>query len=264
MTSMRAFFVLTGLASLLMLPSLHAQQVVKGTSGKKHIKAKGMNLVAYDDRKIHYGFFLALNYSSFVTTPSQFMVDRVKQRLASPDTFGRKEPVIFGYEQRPMPSFTTGFIFNYRLGQHYDIRVNPTVSFYSRFLQFRYGTPRGDSTVNQLNQSTFSFIEVPILFKYKSKRRNNTRMYIIAGIKPGFEVGAKRGEIDQRFLRARTRDLSLEYGFGFDLYYPFFKFSPELRFSTGFMNLKNPDDNDFVRSIGRMTTQTVTLYLNFE
>jgi Outer membrane protein beta-barrel domain len=241
-----------------------AQQSISGEVRPNKIKVKGKNLVGYDNRLTHYGFFVAINYSSFISKPSQLMVDRVKDRLANPETLGLAKPVIFGYTQVPMPSFTTGFVYNRRLGSHFDFRFNPTVSFYQRYLQFRYGRPNGDSTVNQLNQSVFSFIELPILFKYKSRRRNNTRMYIIGGIKPGFEVGAKKAEIDQRSLRTRTRDLSIEYGFGFDLYYTFFKFSPELRFSTGIANLKNNDNNDFALSLGRITTQTVTLYLNFE
>jgi hypothetical protein len=87
---------------------------------------------------------------------------------------------------------------------------------------------------------------------------------MIGGIRPGIEVGAKRSEVDQRSLRVRTFDMTFEYGFGFDFYYPFFKFSPEVRFSTGFMNMVNPDNNEFANSIKKMTTQTVTLYLNFE
>jgi hypothetical protein len=243
---------------------VEAQQVITGNSGAKHVKRKGMNLVGYDDGKVHYGFFLGLNYSIFRAKPSQFLVDGVRARLRSPDTFGTKPPQIFGFNPQGLPAFTAGFILNLRLEKHFDFRVLPQVSFYQRSVSFRYGTPRGDSTVRQLNQSTFSFIEIPLLIKYKSKRRNNTRLYMIAGLKPCFEVGAKRGEIDQRSLRTRTIDLTVDYGFGGDFYYPYFKFSPELRFSTGLLNMINPDDNEFANSLKRMTTQSVTLFINFE
>ena len=89
-------------------------------------------------------------------------------------------------------------------------------------------------------------------------------MYMIAGIKPSVEVGSKKGEIQDDRLRSTTFDFSVEYGFGFDLYYPLFKFSPEVRFSHGFSNLRNVDPNTYSKSIEKMYTHTVTFYFNFE
>jgi len=262
----KKFFLVIPFLLALNLPAHIAlsQQVIHGTAGQHKAKRRGLNLVGYDNRKIHYGFYLALNYSTFRVAPSQTMVDNVKFRQANPDTSRYATPVIYGMNPVGSPSFTTGFIFNYRLHEYLDFRFNPGVSFYQRTMQFRYARPQGDSTITQLNQSTFSFMEFPIMLKYKSKRRHNTRLYMIGGIRPGIEVGAKRSEVDQRSLRVRTFDITFEYGFGFDFYYPFFKFSPEVRFSTGFMNMVNPDNNEFANSIKKMTTQTVTLYLNFE
>lgn len=250
--------------AMVLVLSAQAQQVIKGNSEHKRVKRRGVNLANYDLRKIHYGFYLALNHSSFRISQSQSMVDAVNYRQAHPDTSRYAKPVIYGINPLGFPSFTTGFIFNYRLNEYLDFRFSPGVSFYQRQVQFRYARPQGDSLVTQLNQSTFSYLEFPLLLKYKSKRRHNTRMYMLGGIRPGIEVGAKKNEVDQRALRARTIDCTLEYGFGLDLYYPFFKFSPEIRFSTGFMNMVNPDNNEFSNSIKRMTTQTITLYLNFE
>ena len=89
-------------------------------------------------------------------------------------------------------------------------------------------------------------------------------MYMLAGIKPGLEVGSKKNEIQNDRLRSTTFDFSFEYGFGFDFYYPLFKFSPEIRFSHGIVNLCNADPNAYSQSIKKMYTHTVTLYFNFE
>ena len=89
-------------------------------------------------------------------------------------------------------------------------------------------------------------------------------MYMLAGIKPALEVGSKKNEIQNDRLRARVIDFNIEYGLGFDMYYPLFKFSPEIRFSHGFVNMKVDDPNEYARSINTMLTHTVTLYFNFE
>lgn len=222
---------------------------------KKTVTRRGQNLVAYDDRLLHYGFFLAINRSGFRANSSDYF----NQQLQDPrlDTNTR----LFAINPRHAIGFTTGFILNFRLFDLLDVRALPTVSFYQRFVDFRY---EKDSVVTELKQSTFSFVELPILLKFKSQRRNNTRMYMLGGIKPGIEVGSKKGEIQNDRLRSNTFDFNIEYGFGFDFYYPLFKFSPEIRFSHGLMNLKNEDPNAYSKSIKKLSTHTVTLYLNFE
>lgn len=226
-----------------------------GGSDGKTITRKGQNLVAYDDRLLHYGFFLAVNSSGFRAPASPFFNSQLSNPNIKPDE------KLFAINPRHGLGFTTGFILNVRIFDLMDVRILPTVSFYQRFVDFRY---QNDSIVTELKQSTFSFVELPIMLKFKSQRRNNTRMYMLAGFKPGVEVGSKKNEIQNDRLRSTTFDFSVEYGFGFDLYYPLFKFSPEIRFSHGLMNLKNKDPNNYSYSISKMYTHTVTIYLNFE
>lgn len=230
-------------------------QFQKSGDDGKTVKRKGQNLVSYDNRLLHYGFFLGLNRSGFRVNASPYF----NKQLV--DTSLKSDAKLYAINPIASAGFSTGFILNIRLFDLLDARVLPTVSFYQRYVDFRY---QNDSVVTELKQSTFSFIEVPILLKYKSQRRNNTRMYMLAGIKPAIEVGSKKGEIQDDRLRSTTFDFNLEYGFGFDLYYPLFKFSPEIRFSHGFSNLRNKDPNVYSQSIRKMYTHTITLYFNFE
>ncbi len=254
----KRLFNITVFAFLLLAQfALGQSQSQFGRSGEdsKTVKRKGQNLVAYDNRLLHYGFFLAINRSGFRTNASPYFNQQLRDSSLLPDA------KLYAINPRASIGFTTGFILNVRLFDFLDARILPTVSFYQRFVDFRY---QNDSIVTELKQSTFSFIELPLMLKYKSQRRNNTRMYMIAGIKPGIEVGSKKGEIQDDRLRATTFDFNLEYGFGFDLYYPLFKFSPEIRFSHGFSNLRNKDPNAYSKSISKMYTHTVSVYFNFE
>jgi hypothetical protein len=233
-------------------------------SNKKRVK--GMNMPDYDSKLLHLGFTLALHYTTFRTTPNDEFANRIAAYQANPDTNSRKHPnTIFGINPVGVPGVTVGFILpNLRLNRFFEFRLQPTFSFYNRYVEFRYSGAKGDSISTQLNQSIYSFIEPAFLLKYHSLRRNNTRMYMLAGLKPGIELGVKRSELDPTMLRLKGRDLCVEYGFGLDLYYPLFKFSPELRFSTGLLNMIYPDNNKYTQILGRMTTHTVTLLLNFE
>ena len=218
---------------------------------------KGTNLPNYDEKPLHYGFFIALNNASLKVKHSPYFTKQLENQANIP-----ADSLMAGIEPFQFMGFTTGFILNARLHDYFDLRLLPTVSFYQRQIDFRF---MDNSASSQLNQSTYSYLELPVMLKYKSVRRGNTRMYMIGGIKPAFEIGVKREELDPtEFMRTTTSDLSLEYGFGFDFYYPMFKFSPEVRFSHGIVDIKEQDSNRYARSVNRMTTHAVTFYLNFE
>lgn len=203
------------------------------------------NLPNYDNRKLHYGFQLALNYSGFKVKQSSHFVNQ--------DTVQSVRGIGSG-------AFALGFILNYRLSDFFDARFLPTVAFYERTIRYQFKSV--EEPIDAIFES--SFIELPLLLKYKSYRRKNLRMYMIGGLKPGIEVGARKRERRNDQLRTQSLDLSIDYGFGLDIYYPLFKFSPELRFSLGLSNLFNEDDNIFSNSIDGLSTYTVTLYLLFE
>ena len=248
------------LLAFLLLPLISGaqsqNQFQRSGDDSKTVKRKGQNLVAYDDRFLHYGFFLAINQSQFRVTSSKFFYEQQQDSSKIKDS-----SALLIMNSIPSLGFTTGFILNFRVFDLLDARILPTVSFYQRYIEFE--NLKGTRNV-ELKQSTFSFIELPIMVKFKSQRRNNTRMYLVAGIKPAFEVGSKKNEIQSDRLRSNGFDFNVEYGCGFDLYYPLFKFSPEVRFSHGFSNLRSADPNVYANSIQKMLTHTVTFYFNFE
>jgi len=204
-----------------------------------------INLPHYDDRPLHYGFFLAGNYSNFRIKPSQYFVD--SDSISSVRSVGTT-------------SFTLGFVLNKRLGQFLDARLLPSVAFYNRDVQFAY------NTTDEVDHQTYeaAMVEFPLLLKYKSVRRGNNRLYMLAGVKPSLEVGAKKKQKSNNDLRTNSMDLSLELGVGLDSYFELFKFSPEIRFSFGLFDMKNKDNNIYAKSIKDMKSFAVTFAFFFE
>jgi hypothetical protein len=108
-------------------------------------------------------------------------------------------------------------------------------------------------------------VEIPFLVKYKSARRKNTRMYLIGGITPGYEAsGTSDLEENADLLQIERFNLSAEFGFGLDLYYPLFKFSPEIRFSKGLLNLLSDKPNDLSAGLDALKTNVISLYFHFQ
>lgn len=199
----------------------------------------------YDNRKISYGFLIGLHTSTLnIKYSDQFVTQDF-------DTV---------YAVRPEWSsgFSLGFIVNYRVAEYLDIRLTPKVSFYEFKVNYEYTNM---PTNNVLIESTM--VEFPLLAKYKSARRGNVRMYMIGGFSPGIEASGKK-DFESRDLESRTFNLSIEGGFGFDLYYPLFKFSPEIRFSRGLVNVLGNPDNPYGQPLKSVNTNTISVYFLFQ
>ncbi len=205
-----------------------------------------LNLPFSDDKWLHYGFSIGLHTSTLKLKYSDKFVTHQMDSLHSIMT-------------RNAFGFSLGFITDFRLHDQFNIRILPKVSFYEFGVDYFFT----DSTsINQLIESTF--IEIPFLLKYKSERHQNFRMYIVGGITPGFEVsGKKRKENSDNKLLTNDFNLSADIGFGVDMYFPLFKFSPEIRLSRGLLNMLRRDNYGYSDGIKDLKTSVVTFYLQF-
>jgi hypothetical protein len=87
-------------------------------------------------------------------------------------------------------------------------------------------------------------------------------MYLISGVKLGLEANVKK---KNTAITANTSELSLEYGIGFERFYRFFKFSPEIRISHGLNNLFVPPGTaNSYSKLSQLNSHTISLIFNFE
>lgn len=201
----------------------------------------------YDERKLSYGFVIGLHSSRYQIKYSDAFV--------SPDfdTLHSVTPAWSG-------GFSLGFLVNLRITDLLDLRITPKVTFYQNKMEYRYT----NDPVKVINVET-TMVEFPILLKYKSERRGNIRMFMIGGVTPGIEAsGRKDLEAGESTLEVLESNISLEAGFGFDLYYPLFKFSPEIRFSRGMIDMLNNRTNIYGVPLSRVNTNTITIYFIFQ
>jgi hypothetical protein len=250
-----ARLALVALATVLVTVPGHAQnksrtKVSRSKSGRvKSITTE--NLPGYDDRWFHPGFYIAPNFSRYRIEQSASYIQAIQngQGISANSIIS--------------PGLSVGFVGDVRLADFLHLRFTPGVSFLSRRVEFeRQGYSGRDTIVTQQIGSTQ--IDLPLLLKFESQRRRNTRVYVVGGIKPSINVGNRRKDPELYKLQADDTDIAIEYGVGLDLFYPLFKFAPELRFSNGLKNLLLPGSDIYSQSLQRMSSNTVTLYLTFE
>ncbi|MEO1652764.1 MAG: outer membrane beta-barrel protein [Bacteroidota bacterium] len=202
-------------------------------------------------KPLTFGFFLAPLTSNY---RAKFSDEFVQDGTFTPE--GLNAPLI-SVEEQAAPSFAVGFYANLRLSEFWDFRVHTNASFYERKLVYTLAT--GEVITKVVESPMF---ELPLLFKYRSQLRGIKGMYLIGGVKPAFVLSRRTEE--ETNIRPLSADLSLEYGMGFDIFFSFFKFAPEIRFSHGLINVLDRDEvNAFSVPLQRLSTNTFTLYLHF-
>jgi hypothetical protein len=202
----------------------------------------------YDEKRvISYGFLIGLHTSSYQLKYSDAFVT---------PQFDTVHSIVSDWRS----GFTLGFLVNYRIHEVLDLRITPSVAFYEHALQYRYTDKTSEE---QLVETTM--VEFPMLLKYKSSRRGNVRMYMVGGFKPAIEASGKKDVASNKeSLEVKTVNLNIEAGIGFDLYFPLFKFSPEIRFSRGLTDILDNKTNLYGSPLQRLNTNTVNVYLIFQ
>lgn len=199
-----------------------------------------------DQKKFKYGFLLGVHN------------DRYGIRYS--DRFNTQEyDQISSITSETSLGFDLGFMVNLRIADQFSIRLVPVkIGLYQNIVNYQHLDGNVDA---QLIESTR--IEPGVFVKYRSIRRNNSRMYLIAGISGSLRSGNDDIVTNQDRLEIRRANVKLEVGFGLERYFEFFKFSPEIRYARGLVNVMNDQNNFFHNALSRLTTHNFTLYLHF-
>ncbi len=205
------------------------------------------NLLNYEDQWIHYGFLIGIHTSKYVIKHSDFFTSPAMDTVHSivPGNLG---------------GFKLGFVINMKVSEYLDFRLLPTVGFYEYDLNYRF-----TNGISQRELKDATMVELPLLLKYKSARRGNLAMYMVFGVNPSLEASGKGDEQDvAEKLELRNWQVAIDVGVGLDIFYPFFKFSPEIRYSYGLRNMLTDDPNSFSVGLDRLTTQNLGIFVTFE
>lgn len=226
------------------------------------------NLTTFDDKRLHFGFTLALNTLDFNIDhyPTMYDNENFRPESSRPDFMYQYDTVRADISSMT-PGFTVGIVTNLRLTEYLDLRFLPGMSFGERKLV--YNIPVID-TNNPGSKDYYSikstFLDFPLLVKYKSKRMNNQRPYMIGGIAYRIDI-SKTGQED--LVRLKPFSSYVEAGIGWDSYLEFFRLSTELKFSFGMDNILDNGPKDTQRQVyssafSRLSSNVFTLSFHFE
>jgi hypothetical protein len=209
-------------------------------------KQKPKNESWYDEKPIHFGFSLGFNAMDF--------------------NIARTNDTLYPEVSILNPGINIQIITNLNLSKYFDVRFLPGVSFGQRTIRYY----ESGVLYNDQQKLESSFLEFPVLLKYKGDRLNNVRPYVIGGLNFRYDLAAKHEYDDEKpvYIRLKRPDLYYEIGAGMDFYLTYFKLSIELKMSTGLNNIivnePAPNKSQFLSPIERMNSQIWILAFHFE
>ena len=227
-------FCLSGL-----IPVTSIAQVKKGTQ----------NFREFQDKAYYFGLTFGYNYSNFQLQHSQ--------KFILNDSFNITEGL-------GGPGLNVSMVTNMKLGEYFDFRFLPGFSFVGR--KFFYVSTMDQ--IEEIKSVEGVLVQAPFQVRFKSEPFHDMRMFVLAGAKYTYDVASNariRKEQANRIIRISPHDYSVEVGAGAQFFFPFFIFSPEIKYSQGIGNIliyNNKLSQSTVLEI--VISRTFTISLHFE
>lgn len=211
------------------------------------VQAQQLNPL-YDRKPIRFGFGIMGNTAKLKYT--------LKDNNLNYDSLKTIESAYY-------PGFGLGGLVNFRLADHWDVRTMLNIQFARRDMNYAF---KGNDNV-KIAEMEATYMEVPLTFEYKSERHKNVRLYVLAGATYRFDftsdVDTDRSDT-KPILALYPNTFSYDIGFGLDIYYEYFKFSPEIKLSNGIGNQKVPDNFIYASSVERVSPKLLQFSLIFQ
>ncbi len=217
-----------------------------GLSQRKGIKVE--NLQNFDKQKIHFGYFIGLNQYNFKIDYKQ-----------NPNYTTQVEEEL---------GLNIGLIGDLKINEHLNLRFEPGLHTNKGALKYNERS-KFTQYSDTLRTIKSTYIHLPLLLKFSSKRINNYRPYLIGGVSTSFNLSSNEDSPEDNknnVFRLKSNTLYYELGFGIDFYLQYFKFSPSIR---GLFSLKNElvPDNDlnspWTGHIDKLSTRGIFINLTF-
>ena len=215
----------------------------------KQSQSQYINANLYDLKKYHFGYLFGPDLCNLklINNPEFLSNDTVKSVSYSGGLQG----------------FHLGALADLRMGRSFNLRAYFTISFAYRSLQYVFTNPKIPTTAKM--ESTY--LNFPLMLKYKSDLHVNWRYYLIGGLQYSYDLSSQkntRRSISEPIVALKPNGFNYIMGFGWDIYYPYFKFSPEIRLVQSINNMLVKDNFVYSKMLSGVYPRFIVLSITFE
>lgn len=203
-----------------------------------------INMENFQKSRAHWGFYLGFNAYDF-----KFDYKTVTNDIVVKNTTG----------------FNVGIIGNLRLHEYVDLRFEPGLYYTQRDLVY----PNIIDPIDRNREVKSTYLHFPLLLKFSSQRFGNVRPYVVGGFSRSLNLSSYQDAPDDNasnLFRMKKWTSNYELGFGVDLYFEYFIFSPSIRgvFSLDDELVRDKDpSSQWTSNIQSMQTRGVFINFSF-
>lgn len=217
-----------------------------------------------DLRPFHFGVVVGTHFQDM-----EF--NNIGPQMIAAEDGSQTEKLVTCDQDRWDMGFNVGVLGELRLGTYFAFRMAPTMYFGNRHLTFRNHTDKmenGEPIVQTQDMKTV-YIGVPLDLIFSAPRLDNARPYIMAGLNPVINLSGG----DNDYVKLKRYDVFFEIGLGCDVYLPFFKLRPELKFCYSLLNsldtkhadrLRDENMKMYARAVNEARSKMIVLSFYFE
>lgn len=229
------------LSILVLLLAMHVQAQYPGGMFSKDPL---LNQENFDKQRIYYGFYLGFNSYDY-----KFNYNQPGPEISVKSTTG----------------FNVGLVGDLKLNEFLNFRFEPGLFYTQRVLNY----PGFTDEIDAVREVNSTYIQFPFLLKFSAVRTGNIRPYLIGGFSETLNLSSNAQSIDdnlQQKFRVKEWTSNYEVGFGIDVYFEYFKFSPSIRGVFGLQNELIPDNDPnspWTSNIASMKTRAILVSFCF-
>ncbi len=226
--------------------------IVLSTLNMNAQKDKVQNLPEFDERYLHFGFSLGVNAGDFF----------LQHHILPGDT-------LLGLETRRQPGFNINMLGELHFLRYCGVRFAPGICLTSRILDYKE-KDRSGRLITKGKQVESTYVELPILLKFRSERLNNMAVYVIGGGQYSIDLASQantdnsRNFGDEIVIKQKRHVYNGVIGGGMDFFMEFYKFSIEFKYAMGLQNTFIQDNTQYSRPIDVIKPRMFIFSISFE
>lgn len=179
-----------------------------------------------------YYIGLSISYNSSTLHPSKH------------PTFLQNDSVL-SVEPGSSGGIALGLVGTLQLSPRFSLRANPQLIIGgAKYFTYSLKYPSHDERPIEKKTLPSTIVSFPFQVKFNSDRIGNFRTYLLGGVKYDMDLSSNsQARNAEDLVKLKSADFGVEAGVGFNFFFKYVTFSPELKISNGLSNIHSRDAN---------------------
>lgn len=191
---------------------------------------KEENRPNHDNWPYYFGMSVSYNSSTLHSTKHPLFLQNDSVLAVEPGSSG---------------GIALGLVGTLRLSSRFSLRANPQLIIGgAKYFTYSLKYPTLDEKYIEKKTLPSNIVSFPFQIKFNSDRIRNFRTYMMGGIKYEIDLASNsQARNAEDLVKLKKNDFGIEAGIGFNFFFRYVTFSPEIKISNGLTNIHSRDVN---------------------